>query len=211
MGKIVSILLFISGFSFGQKTEFFSDSKTVIKPGKYKINITQRNNKTKSVVNFDLFRKSGNKWSKIQNGSFKKPSDLPLSVTTDEDLNNDGYNDLKIFYAQAARGANEIEKLLIFNPKTQKLVEIINSQEYPNLHYNAKRNCITSYMFYGGNATYFLHIKQNRLEGFGKVEFSNDSIYSYRIKNKQEVLLKKQAYKSNDGAVFFSNFDPVEE
>ncbi|MCL1668138.1 hypothetical protein M2T82_08705 [Elizabethkingia ursingii] len=211
MGKIISILLFISGFSFGQKAELFSDSKTVIKPGKYKINITQRNNKTESVVSFDLFRKSGNKWSKIQNGSFKKPSDLPLFITTDEDLNNDGYNDLKISYAQAARGANEIEKLLIFNPKTQKLIEIINSQEYPNLHYNARRNCITSYMFYGGNATYFLHIKQNKLEGFGKVEFSNDSIYSYKIKNKKEVLLKKQAYKSNDGAVFFSNFDPVEE
>ena len=59
-------------------------------------------------------------------------------------------------------------------------------------------------MFYGGNATYFLHLKQNKLEGFGKVEFSNDSIYSYKIRNKQEFLLKKQAYKSNDGAVFFS-------
>ncbi|WP_411898044.1 XAC2610-related protein [Elizabethkingia occulta] len=211
MGKLVSILLFISGFSFGQKTEYFSDSKTLIKPGKYKINITQKNNKNKSVVSFDLYRKSGNKWSKIQNGSFEKQADFSLSVTTDEDLNNDGYNDLKISYAQAARGANEIEKLLIFSPKTQKLTEIINSQQYPNLHYNAKRNCITSYMFYGGNATYFLHLKQNKLEGFGKVEFSNDSIYSYKIRNKQEFLLKKQAYKSNDGAVFFSNFDPVEE
>ncbi|WP_278551166.1 XAC2610-related protein [Elizabethkingia bruuniana] len=211
MNKIIIILLFISGFSFGQNTEFFSDSKTVIKPGKYKINVTQKSSKSESVVVFNLFRKSGNKWSIIQSGSFRKQTDFPLFVTTNEDLNNDGYNDLKISYAQAARGANEIEKLFIFNPKTEKLTEIINSQEYPNLHYNARRNCITSYMFYGGNATYFLHIKQNRLEGFGKVEFSNDSIYSYKIKNKKEILLKKEAYKSNDGAVFFSNFDPVEE
>nr|WP_199161841.1 hypothetical protein [Elizabethkingia sp. ASV34] len=211
MNRIIIILLFIFGFSFGQNTEFFSDSKTLIKPRKYKINITQKSSKTGSVVVLNLFRKSGNKWSIIQSGSFKKQTDFPLFVTTDEDLNNDGYNDLKISYAQAARGANEIEKLFIFNPKTQKLTEILNSQEYPNLHYNARRNCITSYMFYGGNATYFLHIKQNKLEGFGKVKFSNDSIYSYKIKNKKEILLKKEAYKSNDGAVFFSNFDPVEE
>lgn len=211
MNRIIIILLFISGFSFGQNTEFFSDSKTVIKPGKYKINITQKNNKTESVVSFNLLRKSGSNWFKIQSGSFKKQTNFPLLVTTDKDLNNDGYNDLKISYAQAARGANEIEKLFVFNPKKQKLTEIINSQEYPNLHYNARRNCITSYMFYGGNATYFLNIKQNKLESFGKVEFSNDSIYSYKIKNKQEILLKKKAYKSNDGAVFFSNFDPVEE
>ncbi|MDQ8748293.1 hypothetical protein ATE49_10825 [Elizabethkingia miricola] len=211
MNRIIIILLFIFSFSFGQNTEFFSDSKTLIKPRKYKINITQKSSKAGSVVVFNLFRKSGNKWSIIQSGSFKKQTDFPLFVTTDEDLNNDGYNDLKISYAQAARGANEIEKLFIFNPKTQKLTEILNSQEYPNLHYNARRNCITSYMFYGGNATYFLHIKQNKLEGFGKVEFSNDSIYSYKIKNKKEILLKKEAYKSNDGAVFFSNFDPVEE
>lgn len=211
MNKIIIILLFISGFSFGQNTEFFSDSKTVIKPGKYKINVTQKSSKSESVVVFNLFQKSGNKWSIIQSGSYRKQTDFPLFVTTNEDLNNDGYNDLKISYAQAARGANEIEKLFIFNPKTQKLTEILNSQEYPNLHYSARRNCITSYMFYGGNATYFLHIKQNRLESFGKVEFSNDSIYSYKIKNKKEILLKKEAYKSNDGAVFFSNFDPVEE
>ncbi|XJR86552.1 XAC2610-related protein [Elizabethkingia anophelis] len=211
MNRIIILLLFISGFSFGENTEFFSDSKTIIKPGKYKINITQKNNKTESVVSFNLLRKSGSNWSKIQSGSFKKQTNFPLLVTTDEDLNNDGYNDLKISYAQAARGANEIEKLFVFNPKKQKLTEIINSQEYPNLHYNARRNCITSYMFYGGNVTYFLNIKQDKLEGFGKVEFSNDSIYSYKIKSKQEILLKKEAYKSNDGAVFFSNFDPVEE
>ena len=52
-----------------------------------------------------------------------------MLVTTDEDLNNDGYNDLKISYAQAMRGANEIEKLFVLIQK-QKLTEIINSQEY---------------------------------------------------------------------------------
>ena len=32
MNRIIIILLFIFSFSFGQNTEFFSDSKTLIKP-----------------------------------------------------------------------------------------------------------------------------------------------------------------------------------
>ncbi|MDE5481865.1 hypothetical protein KRE28_08550 [Elizabethkingia meningoseptica] len=66
-------------------------------------------------------------------------------------------------------------------------------------------------MFYGGNTTLFLRIHKNKLEEFGKVEFSNDSIYSYKIKNGREILLIKKPYQSDDAAVFFSNFDPIEE
>ena len=91
----------------------------------------------------------------------------------------------------------------LFLIQKQKLTEIINSQEYPNLHYNARRNCITSYMFYGGNVTYFLNIKQDKLEGFGKVEFSNDSIYSYKIKSKQEILLKRRLINQMTVLYFF--------
>ena len=211
MNKVIFLFCIICNFCFSQKNEYFSDSKNTIKPKKYKINISQINNKNESIVNFELFRKSGAKWIKIQTGNFKKQANFSLNVTTDEDLNNDGYNDLKISYAQAARGANEIEILFIFNPKTQELIEIINSQDYPNLHYNSKRNCINSYMFYGGNSTYFLNIKENKLDSFARVEFYNDTVYSYKIKNGKEILLKKKEYKSDEGAVFFSNFEPIEE
>ena len=211
MNGISFLLCCLSCFCLAQRTEYFSTSQHIIKPNQYKINIVQKNYKNTAVVYFDLFSKSSNKWVKIQSGHFNKQTDFALAVSTDEDLNNDGYKDLKISYAQAARGANEIEKLLIFNPKTQKLMEIINSHEYPNLHYNAKRNCVNSYMFYGGNTTLFLRINKNKLEEFGKVEFSNDSIYSYKIKNGSEILLIKKPYQSDDAAVFFSNFDPIEE
>ena len=210
--KIVYRLFFLLIFNiyFGQKNEYFSDSKTAIKANQYKIEITQNNNSKKPVVYFNLYRKSSKKWLKIQSGNFTKES-TSLYVTTDEDLNNDGYNDLKISFAQAARGANEIEKLLIFNPKLQKLIEIVNSQEYPNLHYNSKRNCINSYMFSGSNTTLFFKLRNNKLENFAKVEFYNDSVYSYKIKKNQEILLKKRTYQSSDAAIFFSDFDPITE
>ncbi|WP_409456544.1 hypothetical protein [Soonwooa sp.] len=58
-------------------------------------------------------------------------------------------------FAQAARGANEINRLFVFYPKSQKLIDEENSANYPNLHYNEKRDCVTSDIFYDGSATYF--------------------------------------------------------
>jgi len=204
------LFLLISSICFSQKNEYFSDSKTVIKANQYKINITQNNNGKQPVVDFILYKKSANQWIQIQLGNFRK-EESNLYVTTDEDLNNDGYNDIKISFAQAARGSNEIEKLLIFDPKHQKLIDITNSQEYPNLHYNPTRNCINSYMFSGSNTTLFFKLRNNKLENFAKVEFYNDSVYSYKIKNNEQILLKKKPYQSSDAAVFFSDFDPIKE
>ena len=211
MKKILFLCCFISQICLSQNTEHFSDSKTVIKPNRYKLNVSQKNNKDESIVSYELFKKTGEKWTKLQTGNFKKQANFGLYVSTDEDLNNDGYNDVKISFAQAGRGPNEINKLLIFNPKTQKLIEIVNSQDYPNLHYNSKRNCVNSYSFSGGNSTYFLKINNNRLQEFARVEFYNDSVSSYKIKNKEEILLKKKPYESSDAAVFFSDYDPIEE
>lgn len=182
-----------------------------IKPNQYKLNIIQKNLKEESVVYFELFKKSGKNWKKLHTGNFKKQENFPLNVSVDEDLNNDGYHDVKISFAQAGNGSNEINKLLIFNPKTQQLVEIVNSQDYPNLHYNAKRNCVNSYSFSAGNSTHFLAINNNRLEEFGRVYFANDIVSSYKIKNNEEILLEEKPYKSSDAAMFFSDFDPIEE
>ncbi len=203
-------ILVCSSFYYYQETQKFSDSKTVIKNNQYKLDVVQKNLNEDALVSFSLFKKVNKKWIKLQDYRFKKQNFF-LSVDTSEDLNNDGYKDIKISFAQAARGANEINRLFVFDPKSQKLIDMENSADYPNLHYNAKRDCVTSDIFYGGSATYFLKIMKNKLAPFGKVEFYNDSISSYKIVKGKEILLKKQAYDSDAGATFFSNFDPVEE
>ncbi|SKB66163.1 hypothetical protein SAMN05660477_00567 [Soonwooa buanensis] len=203
-------ILVCSSFYYYQETQKFSDSKTVIKNNQYKLDVVQKNLNEEALVSFSLFKKINKKWIKLQDYRFKKQNFF-LSVDTSEDLNNDGYKDVKISFAQAARGANEINRLFVFDPKSQKLIDMENSADYPNLHYNEKKDCVTSDIFYGGSATYFLKIKKNKLEPFGKVEFYNDSISSYKIVQGKEILLKKQAYDSDQGATFFSNFDPVEE
>lgn len=204
------LVLVFSSFYYFQETEKFSDSKTVIKNNQYKLDVVQKNQKENAIVNFSLFKKENKKWIKLQDYHFTKQN-FSLTVDTSEDLNNDGYKDVKISFAQAARGANEVNRLFIFDPKTQKLIDMENSADYPNLHYNKKRDCVTSDIFYGGSATYFLKIKKNKLEPFGKVEYYDDSISSYKIVNGEKILLKKIPYKTEDAGVFFSNFDPVEE
>lgn len=130
-----------------QNIEKFADAKTVIQNGKYKLAATQTNHGNDASVVFLLSEKVGKNWILRQKEHFTKQN-FSLEVTTEEDLNNDGYNDVKFSYAQAARGANEITLLYIFNPKTKKLEKISNSPDYPNLHYNPRRKCVMSYMFW---------------------------------------------------------------
>lgn len=211
--KFFVVILIVFGLTnlSAQNVQRFSDSQTFVKAGRYKINVVQKNSEEFSTVYFKMYKKSKSSWIKIQDGNFRKESSFPLSVDTSEDLNNDGYGDVKISYAQAGRGSNSIEKVFMFDPRKQQLVEIINSQEYPNLHYNPGRNCLNSYAFYGGTSTYFLKIKKNRLEEFGRVDYANDTVQSFKIINDKEILLQKRPYKSTDAAVFFSDFDPLKE
>ena len=210
MFKTLIFFLIFNCFS-AQKVENFFDSKNVIQPNKYRINIVQTNFKNESVVNFTLFYKLKNKWVQMQTGKFTKPPEVVLNVITNEDLNNDGFNDVKISFDQGARGANSIDKLFLYNPAKRKLIEIINSQDFPNLNYNEKINCINSLAYYGGTATTFLKLTKNKLVEFAQVTLEQDTLRSYKVINGKEKLLIKRKYITNDGAPFFSNYDPIDE
>lgn len=209
--KLLSIFFVFFCILFFAQDYYFTDNKDVINKGQFKIEVRQENNLPRlSLVKFKLFRKKNKKWHLVQNHSFTKEKGFYLDVTLDEDLNNDGYNDMKISYAQAARGANEVCKLFIFNPKTNAFIDVVNSQEYPNLHYNKKLNNINSNIFYGGNGTVFLKLVKNRLKELAYVYYGNDSAYIYKVKDGKRILLKKQSYETEDAAVFFENYHPLE-
>jgi hypothetical protein len=57
------------------------------------------------------------------------------------DFNNDGFKDVTYMSAEAARGANEIRRLFMYNREKDQLVYIKNSDQYPNLEY--KTSCRT--------------------------------------------------------------------
>lgn len=220
MKRLLSILFlfwtFLTAFSQDENDENlitnpyrFNNIDDVIKKGKYRLRI--KFGKNNPSVTFKLFEKNdAGKWKLLQTENLQRENPLFETLDTSEDLNNDGFRDIKIGWANAGRGSNSLEKLFIFDPDQKKLVNIINSQDYPNLHYNKVRNCITAYAFYGENTTYFLDIKANKLEEIGRVDWDGEFATSYRIENGNEILLRKIPYKSDEATVFFDDFDPIE-
>ena len=208
---IILMALFSLLQCIGTKSEVYSLEDFVGKDGKFKIEVIQKNSNKTVIVTFRLCKKMNDQWKIIQTGSFEKDN-FSLNLDTSEDLNNDGYNDAKISFAAAGRGSNSLEKLLIFDSEKEQLKEIKNSQEYPNLHYNPTRDCINSYAFSGGNTTYFLKIENDHLTETAHVYYANDTAKVYRKINGENLLILKKFYDSdNNAAVFFSDYDPLEE
>ncbi|TDW51451.1 hypothetical protein EV144_101126 [Flavobacterium sp. 270] len=199
----------------GQKTdaviEIFEDSTKIAQKGSYKIKIIQETIDTTTNVKFELFEKLKNNWKKVQSYALHKDASIPL-LTEIEDFNNDGYNDFTIHYSTAARGANDIRKLFIFAKKENKFIEIKNSDYYSNLSFNKKLNCINSLEVYRGTTTGFFRIKKDSLVEFARVDFIDDTVHSYLIKNGKEIKLESKLYDGdNDEMISFINYKPIEE
>lgn len=174
-----------------QRIEYFVDSLHIGRPKQNKIELSRYLNEDTSyvVVKFFSWQKD-NKWKLIQTFSFEKTgnsADPKLS-----DFNNDGYNDLTYNSLSAARGANDVRKLFVYNKKLNKLVCMRNSEDYPNMLYNKELNCIDAFLVYGGSSTVFLHISGDRLIEFARVDLSDDLVVYEIDKNGKEKELKRQ-------------------
>jgi hypothetical protein len=141
--------------------------------------------------------------------------ELRTSVTTNGscdpeygDFNHDGYNDLTMVSATAARGANVVMKLFIFDDERVELVEMKNSQNYPNLRYNRELDCIDAFLVYGGSSTCFLRIRGDSLFEFASVDcFDGLTVKEYGINGQERVLLSDTFFK--EVYVRFSNYKPL--
>jgi hypothetical protein len=209
--KPVNSALILKEDEPGEQEEAFADSTKIAKPGNYKIEILQKTIDTSTTVTFSLFQKNGNHWNNVQIFNLKKDCSVPM-LTEIKDFNNDGYNDLTIHYSTAARGANDIRKLFIFLKNKNKFIEVKNSDQYPNLFYNNKLNCICALSVYSGFTTHFLQLKKDSLAEFAKVDCVDGEVQSYLVKNDKQILLKSKKYDGeNDFMITFSNYDPIEE
>ena len=62
------------------------------------------------------------------------------------DFNNDNFKDITFISGSAARGANEVRRLFIYDNQNRELISIVNSQNYPNMQYNKELNCIDAFI-----------------------------------------------------------------
>jgi len=126
------------------------------------------------------------------------------------DFNNDNFNDITFISATAARGANEVRRLFIYDNQKQELISIVNSQDYPNMLYNKELDCIDAFLVYGGCSTVFLNIKGDSLKEFASVELSDGLTVSIYDKNGNEkVILRDKKYEP--GYIRFKSFKPLKE
>lgn len=191
--------------------ETFTDSTQIGTKGKFKLTINQFRTDDSTYVEIHLFEKQDSKWLIIQKLEYLKDG-----VTNCEpelkDFNNDGFNDLTFKSSVAARGANEIRKLLIFDPSKKEFVLMKNSDHYPNLQYNKLLNCVDAWLVYGGSSTVFLKIEKDSLREFAGVSLDNNEreIYTIDKKGKRKTV-KKEFVKDLEVYTRYLNYNPLTE
>lgn len=190
--------------------ETFIDSNKIGRPGSNKIELRKYRTANDSVY-------ATAKFYTKQNGSWKLKSDLHLPMEDVAryrpqiaDFNGDGLGDITYVSAQAARGANELRSLLIYDKITGKLIPIKNADQYPNLRYNKKLNCIDAFAVYGGCATIFLKLERDNLRKFAEVELMDGLTVTVYDKNGRSRVIRRDK-KSKETFIRYKNFNPLEE
>lgn len=188
--------------------EFYSDSTTFGIETKSKIDIYKIVTNQNTFIKVFLFKKDTNLWilndSLIVDGDFINKLNYEIS-----DFNNDNSNDLLFVSGTAARGGNVIQTLVLYSD--EKLKWIKNSENYPNLMYNKKLDCIDALILTGGNTTYFLKIENDSLKEFARVD-QRDKLITSEILEKngkwKEISIKKDY---SEDIKRFINYNPIQE
>jgi hypothetical protein len=125
------------------------------------------------------------------------------------DFNNDGLKDVTFVSNTAARGANEVRTLLIYDRSADKLIHIKNSESYPNLRYNKVLDCIDSWMFHGATTTVFVRLQGDQLREFASVNTGSELVVDLINKDGQTRTILRRKMKDDDVYTRFENFRPL--
>jgi len=188
--------------------EFFTDDSKVGVPRKNKIEISNFKKSDGNIIEIKFYLLAENKeWKLKQTFEFEKDGLLDCDPKL-EDFNNDGFKDMTYVSAVAARGANEVRRLFIYDKKKDELIYIKNSENYPNMQYNKELDCIDAWLFHGGTTTVFLKIDEDSLREFASVDNGINRTVYLIDKNGKEKLLRTDKIKEEDIYVRYNNFNP---
>lgn len=187
--------------------EVFSDDKRIGRTRRNKVELTCTEKGSDIFAELDFFsRTEDGNWLKRQTFSWVNDNLIACSPEV-MDFNNDGFGDLTFVSSTAARGANEIRTLLVYDKNIDKLIHIKNSESYPNLDYNKKLDCLTSMMFHGSSTTVFLRIEGDELKAFARVTTGAELSVSV-LKGDQWVETYKRKMHPDDIYTRYSTYDP---
>jgi hypothetical protein len=189
--------------------DIFTDNSKIAIPHKNKVELSLIENEKNYIVELKFYSLAkNNEWNLNQTVQLENYASFPLDAEL-KDFNNDGFKDLTYISGIAARGANEIRNLLIYDKTKNELVYIKNSGDYPNLLYNKELDCIDAQRFYGGNSTDFVKIEGDMLKDFARVETFGTERTVYLIdKNGNEKLLRKDKVSEDSLFERYKTFNP---
>jgi hypothetical protein len=193
-----------------QLVEYFADSSNIGVKSFNKIEVSSFTGDS-SFVTIKFWSKRKGKWN-LKN-SFQFEKDLINNCDTKiSDFNNDGYKDMTYISLTAARGANEVRKLFIYDKIKDVIVPIKNSEEYPNMRYNKGLNCIDAFLIHGGCTTVFLKIEGDTLREFARVDIADGlTVREYDKKGRSKVILRKAYNENQPEYIRYRNYKPLKE
>lgn len=157
---------------------------------------------------FDKFEEQA--WINRQDLTMDKDPITGLDVVI-SDFNQDGYNDFSFPNGIAARGANELRTHFLFDPQREEMTLIKNSNEYPNLRFNADLDCFDAWLIYGGSSTLFLRLEQDSLIVFAGVD-CHEVVTAYTINKEQERrIISTDTLRGEDAHRRYVNYQPLVE
>ncbi|MEM6699846.1 MAG: hypothetical protein AAF599_15695, partial [Bacteroidota bacterium] len=155
-------------------------------------------------------KKLDTNWQHTQSFTIEKDGISNLEAEF-KDFNNDGYGDLIFRNGNAARGANVLRSLLIFDEEEQQLLHIKNSENYPNLKYNKRLDCLDTWLIYGGSTTLFLKIDGDSLKPFAGVSLLDTRrVYTIDKYGNEHIIEEEILTDKANLYTRYSNYSPLQ-
>jgi hypothetical protein len=195
--------------------ESFIDESKIGRPKKNKIEVYNYRSRNEKITNdnqvvIKFYSFSDKEWKLKQTFEFEK-DDLLGCDPQIKDFNNDGFKDITYISTVAARGANEVRKLFIYDKSKDELTYIKNSEDYPNILYNKDLNCIDSFMVHGSSSTVFVKIDGDMLKEFASVHNGLERTVYIIDKNGKEKMIQRKKMNEEDMYVRYKSFNPPKE
>ena len=188
--------------------EYFVDSTNIGRKSKNKIEISVFRNDSFFVV-LEFYSRQKDKWLQKNKYTFETDAITGINPIV-SDYNNDGFKELTYVSAMAARAANQVRRLFIYDNVMDELILIRNSEHYPNLLYNSELSCIDAFMIYAGSSTVFLRIQEDSLKEFASVDlFDGLFVKTTDSMGKERTIYHDSTYDNE--YIRFINYNPLKQ
>jgi hypothetical protein len=187
--------------------EVFIDSLNIGRKKLNKVEVSKYRATDSDYIEVKFYTRYANAWKLRQTVQFLKDGITDCNTKLN-DFNNDGLNDMTIQSASVARSANEIRRLFIYDRSGDSLIQMKNSEKYPNMLFNKELNCIDAFLVYGGSSTVFLKISGDSLKEFASVEAMDGiTVREFDKKGKEKIIF--QDMKNQATYIRFKTYNPL--